>query len=322
MDHGYIPGIPNPISRLVQGTTMITTRDYDQGAALLDAVVEQGCTCFDTAHVYGTGDNERAFGRWLRERGLRDRLVIIGKGAHHSQDRRRVTPFDISADIHDSLARMQIEAIDLYLLHRDDPDVPVGPIVEALHAHRAAGRIRAYGASNWSHQRIAEANAYAAARGLAPFVASSPQFSLADQIRPPWAGCISVSGPGRQAARDYYASVGMPLFTWSSLAGGFFSGRLRREHLDDPESLAPPDRLALSSYGSPENFTRLERAQQLADQQGLSLAQIALAYVLSQPLPIFAIVGCQSPAEFAENRAAAGLRLSRAECEWLDLAGA
>lgn len=296
---------------------MVTTHDLDGSFRLLDAVFALGCNTFDTAHVYGQGDNERAMGRWVHARGNREQVVIIGKGAHHNADRKRVTPFDITADLFDSLARFRFDYIDLYLLHRDDPSVPVGPIVETLNEHRAAGRIRAFGGSNWSHERIAEANAYAAAHGLTPFVASSPNFSLAEQYREPWEGCVSISGPQHAAARAWYAAHRMPLFTWSSLAGGFFSGRLRRDNLDTFEEYL--DRLAVHSYAGEENFRRLDRAQQLGDAKGLSIPQIALAYVMSQPLDIYALVGCRTPEEFAANVVAAATRLTPEECAWLDL---
>lgn len=317
MPYGRLPGIEVPLSRLVQGTTMLDSQDLPASMALLDAVFALGCTAFDTAHVYGNGEKERVFGQWLHARGLRNRVVIIGKGAHHNQDRRRVTPFDIAADLHDSLARMGVDQIDLYLLHRDDPAVPVGPLVEALHAQREAGRMRAYGASNWSHERIAEANAYAAAHDRAPFVASSPQYSLARQVQPPWPECVSISGPQGQAARAWYAETGMPLLCWSSLAGGFLSGRISR---DNQAALTEAgDRLASASYGAEDNFVRLERAQALATRKGLSLPQIALAYVHSQPLDTYALVGCRSGDEFAHNLVAATTRLSADECAWLDL---
>jgi aryl-alcohol dehydrogenase-like predicted oxidoreductase len=317
MRYGSVPGIDKPISRLVQGSLTMTTKDYERGAALFDEVLALGCTCFDTAHVYGNGDVERAFGRWVRERGIREKVVILGKGAHHSQDRKRVTPYDISADLHDTLARMQVEYVDLYVLHRDDPDVPVGPIVEALNEHKEAGRIRAFGGSNWSHTRIEAANNYAAAHNLTPFAVSSPNFSLADQVNPPWEGCISISGPGRKEARDFYEANQMPLFTWSSLAGGFFSGRLRRDNLDTFETYL--DKLAVSSYASEDNFKRLDRTQQLGEAKGLSIPQVATAYVMSQPLNIFALVGCQTAEEFRANAAAADVRLTPEESAWLDL---
>ncbi len=315
MRYGQVPGIDKPISRLVQGTVMIRSDTETEGFQLLDDVFDLGCNTFDTAHVYGQGDNERAFGRWVHSRGVREQIVIIGKGAHHSQDRRRVTPFDITADIFDTLARLRTDYIDLYLLHRDDPNVPVEPIVDVLNEHQAAGRIHAFGGSNWSHQRLQAANAYAAARGLVPFVAGSPNFSLAIQVKEPWDNCVSITGPAQAAARAYYATTQLPLFAWSSLAGGFFSERFRPDNLGT--FTAYLDKLCVESYCYPENFARLERAAALARVMGVTTPQVALAYVLSQPWEVFTLVGCANRAEFAANAAALDLQLSPAAVTWL-----
>ncbi len=317
MQYGYIPGIDKPISRLVQGATMVNSKELEKSFALLDEIFELGCTTFDTAHVYGRGDNERTMGRWVNERGVRDKVVIIGKGAHHNEDRNRVTPFDITADLHDSLARFHFDYIDLYLLHRDDPSVPVGPIVEVLNEHLRAGKIHAFGGSNWTHERIQAANDYAKANGLVPFAASSPNFSLAEQVKEPWLNCVSISGPQGQAARDWYMREQMPLFSWSSLAGGFFSGCFTRENLDSFESYA--DKLCVHSYCYEDNFKRLDRVRLLAQEKGLTIPQIALAYVMSQPLNIFALVGCQNADEFRANLEACAVRLSTTEIAWLEL---
>lgn len=157
MEYGRIPGIAKPIARLVQGTMMLNSADLEASFALLDSVFDQGGTTFDTAEVYGDGDCERTLGLWLRERRLRDEVVIIGKGAHPHDGRRRVTPEDITADVDSSLGRFGDDFIDLYLLHRDDPSKPVGPIVEVLNELVRAGKIGAFGGSNWTTARIAEA---------------------------------------------------------------------------------------------------------------------------------------------------------------------
>jgi len=295
---------------------MVSSADEAGSFRLLDEVLALGGTAFDTAHAYGNGDNERTFGRWVNSRGVRDEVVVVAKGAHHNEVRRRVTPFDITADLYDSLARFGFEYVDLYVLHRDDPAVPVGPIIEVLNEHRNAGLIRAFGGSNWSHERVAEANRYAAEHSLVPFAVSSPNFSLAEQVREPWEGCVSIGGPSGQEARRWYAEQHLPLLTWSSLAGGFFSGRFRRDNLDGFTSYL--DRLCVTSYGYEENFRRLDRAEQMAADKGVSLPQLALAYVLSQPLDIYALIGCSSGAEFRANLEALALRLSEAERGWLE----
>lgn len=316
MDYHQLPGIDTPISRLVQGTIMVGEDDLPGSFALLDAVFAAGVTAYDTARHYGRG-NEATVGRWLRERGLHDRVVIIGKGAHHAPDRNRVTPADIEADLNESLVQLGVDAIDLYLLHRDDPSVPVGPIVEALNGHLRSGKIRAFGGSNWSHERIALANAYAQEHHLVPFVASSPQFSLAEQVAEPWPGCISIGGLGGAAAREWHRREGMAIFAWSSLAGGVLSGGFSR---DDAGSLpAAAAERARRVYGVEANFARLDRARELAADLGLTVPQIALAYVLSQPLNLFAIAGSESREEVAANAAAATVRLAPETLAWLNV---
>lgn len=317
MQYGKLPGIDKPISRLVQGTIPIASTKMEYSLKLLDDIYALGCTTFDSAHVYGNGDTERTFGRWLEHSGARDKVVIVTKGAHHSQDRQRVTPYDITSDVFDSLARLKTDYIDVYLLHRDNPAVPVGPIIDTLNEHREAGRIHVFGASNWTHTRIQEANAYAQAHGLQGFTVSSPNFSLAEQVKEPWANCVTISGPQNVAARDYYAQTHMPLFTWSSLAGGFFSGRFTRDNLDTFTDYY--EKVCISSYCYETNFQRLDRVRQLSQETGLSIPQVAMAYVMSQPLDIYALVGCQNGDEFAANIAAIEHRLSPETLAWLDL---
>ena len=314
MKFGNVPGVTKPISRLVQGTLMGGSAELEKTFAMYDGFFETGCNTFDTGHVYGNGDNERTVGRWVRERGIREKVVIIGKGAHHNADRRRVTPYDITADIFDSLARFKFDYIDLYLLHRDDPAVPVGPIVETLNEHLKAGRINAFGGSNWSAQRIAEANAYAKAHGLTPFIASSPNYSLAEQLEEPWENCFSISGPKLDDQRAWYAKEQMPVFCWSSLAAGFFSGRVNRNNLDEHK-----DTLYMRCYYSEDNMRRLERVETLAKEKGATPPQIALAFVLNQPMNVFPLVGCPNKEELLKNIEALDLTLSGAELAWLDL---
>ena len=306
MKYGTIDGIDKPVSRLVQGCTGIGRGDDEGDMALLDAVYEAGCTAFDTAAVYGGGKSERALGRWVNARGLHDKVVLITKGAHHSF-RKRVTPFDISADLHDSLARMKVDCIDVYLLHRDDPDYPVEPIVDRLNELKAEAKIRAFGGSNWTHQRVAEANAYAASSGQTGFAASSPNLTMAIQKEVPWDECISISGPDAAEARAWYAETRMPLLCWSSLAGGFFSGRFARENLESFETY--DDQLVVRCYCTEENFALLDRVQQVAADNGLHVAQVALAWVFAQGLNAFALTACRSGDEYVANIASLELEL-------------
>jgi len=320
MEYGNVAGIAKPVSRLVQGGVMLSRERWDQCSKLLDDVLERGCTAFDTAHGYGGGESERTLGRWIADRGVREKVVIITKGAHPSKGRKRVTPLDITHDLIESLHRLETDHIDLYLLHRDDPDVAVGPIVDVLNEHKKAGRIHAFGGSNWTPERLAEANAYAESTGQTPFAASSPNFTLARQQAPPWDDCLTISGPENAEARAWYQQAGMPLFCWSSLAGGFFSERFTRDNLDS--FTGGLDATCVKSYCFEENFKRLDRVKELAAEKNVTVPQVALAWVMGQPLDIYALVGCATGDEFIQNVEALELKLTEAECAWLDLARA
>jgi aryl-alcohol dehydrogenase-like predicted oxidoreductase len=218
---------------------------------------------------------------------------------------------------------LQTDYVDVYLLHRDDPDVPVGPIVKAFNEHWQAGRIRAFGGSNWTHQRIKEANEYAAQHGLQPFTASSPNFGLAEQVLDPWGpGCVTLSGPQNVEARTWYRANRMPVFAYSSLARGFFSGRITREsfapgNLEQTQETL--DRACRTAYCHEVNFKRLDRAMVLAQELGVTVPQIALAYVLHSPLDVYPLVGAANGDEFAQNVEALGISLTGAQLAWLNL---
>ena len=319
MIYAEVEGIKKPIARVVQGTTMLGS-DLNEGESfsLLDQVYEFGGNTLDTAHVYAGGNSERIIGKWMEARRLREKMTIITKGGAHSEDRRRMTSFDVTSDLFDSLARLKTSYIDLYLLHRDDTNLPVEPILHTLNEHLQAGRIHAFGASNWSHQRLEAANAYAKANGLKSFVASSPQYSLADSHAEPWPLCLSISGEAGNEARSWYAKNNMAVMAWSPLASGFFSGKFRRDNLNQFGE-REWDEVVVRTYAKEANFQRLDRASLLAKEKGVTAAQVALAFVMNQSMNTFAIVGPHSKKKFAENIAAADIKLTLQEIDWLDL---
>ena len=313
MKYGTIAGIEKPISRLVQGIIQVNRNDEAIGFAQLDSAFAAGITCVDTAYIYGT---DAFLGKWVRERGIRDDVVILAKGAHDGI-RKKVTPFDIQHDLHETLARMQLDYVDLYVLHRDDENVDGGPIVDVLNLLVKQGKIGAFGGSNWSTARLQAANDYAAQTSQIPFTSSSPNFSLADPIRVPWGGCVTISGDQYEQDRAWYKANQMPLFSWSSMAGGFWSGRFNRADIETyTEGQA---KLVRECYCSDANFTRLARVQELADAKGLSVPQIALAYIFNYPMNVFALVGAQNQEEVDTNVAALNTDLTEQELLYLDL---
>jgi aryl-alcohol dehydrogenase-like predicted oxidoreductase len=308
MRYVTLPGVAAPLSRLALGAVSFSPDDYPRAAELLDAFVEAGGTAIDTAHIYGRGASERTLGRWLGERQNRAQVVLIDKGCHPiGSSGPRVTPEVIHADLAESLDRLETEYVDLYLLHRDDERVPVGPLIEGLNHERNAGRIRAFGASNWRVERIVAANTYAAERELQGFVISSPNLSLARPKEPMWPGCISAT----QADRDWHAAAQFPLLAWSSQAGGFLSGRF------GPGDLSNPDMVRV--WYSDANFERLHRAVELGKRYGIGPLPIALAYVLGQPFSTIALIGPAKVAELNDSLQALQVDLNERELAYLDL---
>jgi predicted dehydrogenase/aryl-alcohol dehydrogenase-like predicted oxidoreductase len=303
MKYGEVDGVGKRISRLVMGCD--NQPNLPHAAAVFDDFVAAGGNAFDTAHVYGGGAHERIFGEWVKTRGVREDVVVIAKGAHTPY----CYPEVIGVQLDESLARMGLDYADVYLMHRDNPKVPAGEFVDAMNEEVRRGRIRAFGGSNWSVERVREANEYAKRRGLKGFAAVSNNFSLARLVEPMWAGCISASD---EASRAFFGETRIPLFAWSSQARGFFlEGRAAPDKLGDEE-------LARCWY-SEDNFTRLARVNELAKRRGVLPINVALAYVLGQPFPTFALIGPRTIRETHTSLPALGVELSEKELRWLNL---
>ena len=302
-----IQGLHKPVSVLMKGSDYFFHDSYEKAAANLDAYFAIGGNSIDTAHIYCGGQSEEVIGRYMQERGNRDEWVILTKGAHHDQNGPRVNAADIRRDITVSFERLQTDFIDLYALHRDDPSVPAGEIIEALNEYVNNGSVGAIGVSNWTWQRIEEANTYAEAHGLAGFTFSSPNLSLAKANEPFWKGCVSADAE----TCAWHEQVQLPLLSWSSQARGFFTGRFSPEIRDNAD--------LVRVFYSDDNWKRLDRAKQLAEEKGATPIQIALAYVLNQPFPTCALIGAQSAEELRSCDEGARIHLTREELDWLDL---
>ncbi|MEI6084559.1 MAG: aldo/keto reductase [Verrucomicrobiota bacterium] len=300
MQYGRVAGIDKPVSRLVMGSMDFDTVPYT--TVMCDDFFERGGNCFDTAHIYGGGGPERILGHWIRNRAVRDQIVIIGKGAH--------TPFcdpvNLTNQLRESLDRLQTDYVDLYMLHRDNLAIPVGEFVDVLNKLLKAGHLRAFGGSNWSLERVQAANDYARQHGLTGFTAVSNNFSLARMVDPVWGNCIAASDPG---SRAWFTRTQTALFAWSSQARGFFTDRADRR--DDAE--------LMRCWFADDNFERRQRATELAQKRGVLPINIALAYVLRQPFPTFALIGPRSLEEFHSSQPGLTVELTPEELRWLNL---
>jgi aryl-alcohol dehydrogenase-like predicted oxidoreductase len=307
MKYQHFAPLNRDLSQLVLGTMVFNLSNLDLLDEMMDVWLSVGGNILDSAKVYG--ESESAIGKWVQSSGRRNELTILTKGAHHDSNRRRVTPQDIAEDIQSSLNRLNVDYIDLYLLHRDDPSVPVGPIVEALNEHKQAGQIGAFGGSNWSPQRLDEANEYAAEHELEGFSCSSPNLSLATQNEPVWHECISASDA---ESRAWYKETQLPLFSWSSQAMGFFTDRY------NPEIKEAGD--VSRVYYNDGNWERKRRAAELGQKKGSYNAnQIALAWVLHQPFPTYALFGPHTVDELKSSLTALEIELTPEEVKWLNL---
>ncbi|MFC0470766.1 aldo/keto reductase [Halalkalibacter kiskunsagensis] len=301
-----IPGVEKPVSALIQGSDYFRPSVYEKVCNVLDRYFAIGGNTIDTAHIYCGGESEVAIGKWMNDRNNREDVIILTKGAHHDQHGPRVNPEAITKDLFESLERLGTDYIDLYALHRDDPSVPVSVIIDILNEHISAGRIKAIGGSNWTVERLQEANEYAASKGLVGFSFSSPNLSLAKANEPFWAGCVSADATDCKWHKEHQ----LPLLSWSSQARGFFTGRFT------PEDQSNEDIVRV--FYSDANWDRLRRAEQLATEKGVSTIQIALAYVLNQPFPTCALIGAQNEEELRSCFEGAEIVLTQDEVKWLE----
>ena len=297
-----IPGLARPASVLALGFEDFKT--FSSVSILLDAFYEAGGNLFDTAFVYGGGRTEALLGEWLKNRGVREQSVVIGKGAHSPL----CYPDVIGNQLTQSLDRLQTDYVDIYFMHRDNLDVPVGEFVDAMDAEVKAGRIRGpFGGSNWTRERMDEAIAYADKNGKQRPGALSNNFSLAEMLEPIWAGCITSSS---DEWKDWLKARQMPNFAWSSQGRGFFTDRAGRDKRDNEE--------LVRVWYSEKNFGRRDRAIELAERLGKSPIHVALAYVLAQKFPSIPLIGPRTLAELDDSLKALEISLSAGDVAWLE----
>ena len=334
--HGQIPGLEKRVSRVIYGTLFLhRLPDDDAAFALLDGVWRTGCNAFDCAAIYGGGQCEARLGRWLRARRIaRDDVVIITKGGCEGQDqlwRPNIGEHDrVREELDGSLARLGVDRIDCYLLHRDDPDLPVETIVAFMHSLVADGKVSAWGVSNWATHRLQAPRSraeiphrvagymshavppqaalhYAQRAGLSPPVVDSPQESLAEPCRSVWPNTTFMSDERRRAWRD--ATKGqVVLLGWECLAKGFMCGKWSRADGQNLAEVRLSDETAAEwremqlriAYCNDKNFDRRDRAAALAAEKGVTLPEVAIGYVLSQSESSFALVGTTSLAHFEQ----------------------
>ena len=311
-----ISKLNKPVSRIFFGTAMMPMLLGGNADTLLDGAVEAGITAFDCARGYGMA--EKSLGGWVKRRGNREQIVILSKcGNMNLLGKVHVDRKVINKELEKSLKTLGTEYIDIYLLHRDDPKTPVSEYIETLNEAKQQGKIRLFGASNWTDARIREANRYAESHGLEGFSVASPNYGLAIQVSDPWGGgCVTITGRDNEQARRWYVENQMPIVAYSSLGRGFFSGKFKA--YDFVGAKKTLDKNAQKGYLCDENMRRLKKAEELAAKYHSTVAQIAMRYVFSSDMNVYAVVSSKNPARLKENLRAASNPLSAEDVRYLE----
>ncbi len=286
------------VSPLCLGTASFGTGLSRKDAfAQLDAFASGGGNFIDTAHVYGDwGDegpalSERIIGKWFASSGMRKQIVLSTKGAHPRMSMMgepRVTPEAIEQDVAESLEALGTDYIDLYFLHRDDPAVPVEALLSCLEKLRTSGQIRRYGCSNWTLERITEAEEAAREHGYEGFLCNQAMWSLADINRAAIGDHTLVSM--HRAMYRHHLTTGLSAMAYSSLASGYFMRRAQRVPL--PEAM-------IGKYRNESNEA-LYRLMDDANDIGFTPLDLCLRYIVQQPFPAVPIAAFGSVAHLEE----------------------
>ncbi|HZT85699.1 MAG TPA: aldo/keto reductase family protein [Gaiellaceae bacterium] len=278
-------------------TTFGGSLDEDGALALVDTAFELGIDFFDTANVYGGGRSEEVLGRALAGR-PRDSFVVATKvyGEMPNGDR-GLSREQVLKQIDGSLDRLQLDFVDLYQCHSYDDDVPVEETLGALTEVVEAGKARYIGVSNWSGEQIRHAVELAHERGFAKIVSSQPEYSLL--YREPEGDMIPASREN-----------GVSQIVYSPLAQGVLTGKYRPGEPVAGDTRAASHRDgSIWAYMEDDALERVQRLRPIADRLGLTMAQLALAWVLREPNVASAIVGASRPEQLRDNADASGVDL-------------
>jgi aryl-alcohol dehydrogenase-like predicted oxidoreductase len=315
-----IPGTDLYASPLALGTDYFgSTVSRELSMQLMDAYHEAGGNVIDTAEIYaswipgGEHQSEKVVGDWLRDRRIRDQVILSTKGAHPKLDSMttpRMTKQEIESDLDSSLQRLGVDCIDLYWLHRDAPGYPVDEIMETLESFRRAGKIKHAGFSNWAQARAEEARQAAHHLSVQGFVASQNMWSLAKvdlaKADPTWA-CID------EPFAEWHREHGLAAFAYLSQASGYFR-RLEQQTLNQ----LPPDARVCQLFDHPENRIRFQRVRRLQEKYNLSLGEVVLGYLTGHSFPVFPLVGPKTAPDLQDCLHSVEARLSEDDIFYLE----
>ncbi|MEC3881740.1 aldo/keto reductase [Parapedobacter sp. 10938] len=290
------------------------TLDQQESFRILDAFVAAGFNFIDTADTYSMwapgnegGESETIIGRWLKQRGKRDDVIIATKlGGDLGGGKKGLGGDYIASAIDASLKRLGTDYVDLYQSHYDDPDTPVEETMEAFNALIKSGKVRYLGASNLSADRIAQSNRFAADHGLQGYISLQPLYNLYDR---------------QKFETEYLPTVhaeGLGVITYYALASGFLSGKYRGE-ADFGKS---PRGGGMKTYLNERGFRILKALDRVSAETGAPAAQLALAWQLHKPAVTAPIASATNEQQLGDLVAASSLKLTNEQLALLDKASA
>src|SRR4051794_9552291 len=299
------------VSKLCLGTMMFGAwgnADHDDSTRVIHAALDAGINFVDTADVYSAGESEEIVGKALK--GRRDDVILATKFFNPMGDdpnRRGGSRRWIMRAVEDSLRRLGTDWIDLYQIHRPDPDTDVAETLGALSDLVRQGKVRYIGHSTFPASEIVEAQWTARERGLQRFVTEQPAYSML--VR-------AIESDVLPTCRRH----GMGVLSYSPLTGGWLSGRWRKDAGQQESSRANrlPERFDLSQPANQRKLDAVEQLAQLADDTGITLIQMAIGFVLNHPAITAAIVGPRTMEQFQGQLAAADIVLDQATLDRID----
>ena len=320
MKYDKIDGVNKDISKLIMGNDNQTY--FDEAAKLWDHWMEVGGNAFDTAYIYGGGSMEKLLGEWHRKRNNLNDLVIVAKGAHTPN----CDPASISSQLTESLDRLQTETADIYIMHRDNKDIPVDEFMDVLNDEKNKGRINVFGGSNWTLDRFKEANNWAEENEKEKLKILNNNLALSKMIRPLWDGCISSND---DEILKHLEETQTAHLSWSSQARGFFlseeiTQKIEDKITSDESSWRKPGEHSsgpLSCYDDEDNRERKKRAFQLATDFGVETQNVAGAWPINLKFPSFALIGPRTVDELVSSLKNLEVELSDEQVNWLNLKG-
>ncbi len=305
------------VSSMCLGTmTFGTETDEPDAHRQLDRFVEAGGTLVDTADVYSDGMSEQIIGRWFASRpaGVTEQVVLATKGRFGLDDSPNgngLSARHLTRALEASLLRLGLEAVDLYQLHAFDPLTPLEETLRTLDGFVRAGKIRYYGLSNFTGWQLTKAVHLARALNVTEPVTLQPQYSLL--VR-------EIEWEIAPAAAD----AGLGLLPWSPLGGGWLSGKYQRdERPSGATRLGEDPNRGMEAYGrrgTPRAWEVIDAVQKVASERGVSMAEVALAWVTGRPGVTSTILGARTVEQLEANLRAADLRLAAEDTAALDAA--